>query len=222
MAQAWNFCVIHSLLRNLWQSLCFMIFSPFFITINTQHIKFLILKHFKVYIPVVLMLCNHHHHQFPELFLSCKTESLYLLKITAQFPCPQALETTSLLKKKKKLYLFLPVLGLCCCMGFPLDAVSRGYSLVVMPGLLIAVASLIVEHRLQGTQASVVEAPGLQNTGPAVAVHGLSCSTACGILRDQGSNSCLLHWQADSLPLSHQRSPTILLFDSMILITQST
>ena len=37
--------------------------------------------------------------------------------------------------------------------------------------------------------------------------HGLSCSKACGILPDQGSNPCLLHWQADSLPLSHQGSP---------------
>ena len=30
----------------------------------------------------------------------------------------------------------------------------------------------------------------------------LSCSAANGILLDQGLNSCLLHWQADSLPLS--------------------
>ena len=29
----------------------------------------------------------------------------------------------------------------------------------------------------------------------------------CGICPDQGSNPCLLHWQADSLPLSHQGSP---------------
>ena len=28
--------------------------------------------------------------------------------------------------------------------------------------------------------------------------HGLSCSAACGIFLDQGSNPCLLHWQADS------------------------
>ena len=28
--------------------------------------------------------------------------------------------------------------------------------------------------------------------------HGLSCSTACGIFPDQGSNPCPLHWQADS------------------------
>ena len=37
--------------------------------------------------------------------------------------------------------------------------------------------------------------------------HALSCSAACGILPDQGSNLCLLHWQADSSPLHHQGSP---------------
>ena len=37
--------------------------------------------------------------------------------------------------------------------------------------------------------------------------HSLSCSVARGIIPDQGLNSCLLHWQADSLPLSHQGSP---------------
>ena len=37
----------------------------------------------------------------------------------------------------------------------------------------------------------------------------LTCSEACGISPDQGSNLCFLHWQADSLPLSHQGSPII-------------
>ena len=37
-----------------------------------------------------------------------------------------------------------------------------------------------------------------------VVAHGLSCSTACRILPDQGSNPCLLHWQVDSSPLDHQ------------------
>ena len=37
-------------------------------------------------------------------------------------------------------------------------------------------------------------------------VHRLGCSTACGIFPDQGLNPCLLHWQADSLPLSHEGS----------------
>ena len=39
------------------------------------------------------------------------------------------------------------VLGLHCCMDFSLVAVSRGYSPVVVLGL-IAVASLIVDHGL--------------------------------------------------------------------------
>ena len=30
---------------------------------------------------------------------------------------------------------------------------------------------------------------------------------ACGIFQDQGSNLCPLHWQVDSQPLDHQRSP---------------
>ena len=37
--------------------------------------------------------------------------------------------------------------------------------------------------------------------------HGPSCSAACGILPDQGSNPCPLHWQADSQPLRHQGIP---------------
>ena len=41
---------------------------------------------------------------------------------------------------------------------------------------------------------------------------GLRCPVACGIFRDQGSNRCLLHWQAVSLPLSHQGSPALLFF----------
>ena len=37
----------------------------------------------------------------------------------------------------------------------------------------------------------------------------LSCSRACGIFTDQGSNPCLLHWQAESYPLSHQGAQDI-------------
>ena len=49
---------------------------------------------------------------------------------------------------------------------------------------LIAVASLAVEHRLYGAQASVVVAPGLWSTGSLVVVHGLSGSVVCGIFLD--------------------------------------
>ena len=44
------------------------------------------------------------------------------------------------------IYLYLAVLGLRCSTGFSLVAVSRGYSIVVVRGLLTARASLIVEH----------------------------------------------------------------------------
>ena len=45
------------------------------------------------------------------------------------------------------------------------------------------------------------------DTGSVVAVHRMSCSTARGIFPAQGLNLCLLHWQMDSLPLSHQGNP---------------
>ena len=67
---------------------------------------------------------------------------------------------------------------------FPLVVVSGGRSLVVL--------------RLQGTQAS------------AVVVHGLSCSSACGIFLNQGLNLHLLHWQVDSYPLRHQGSLSVI------------
>ena len=45
------------------------------------------------------------------------------------------------------LYLFLTALSLHCC-GLSLVAASGGYSLIVVCGLLIAVASLVAEHGL--------------------------------------------------------------------------
>ena len=56
---------------------------------------------------------------------------------------------------------------------------------------------------------SVIVAPRLQSTGSIAVAHGLSHSGSCGIFPDQGLNSCLLHWQTDSLPLSNQGSPDI-------------
>ena len=51
---------------------------------------------------------------------------------------------------------------------------------------------------------------GSGRAGSVVVAHGLSCSAACGIFPDQGSNPCPLHWQADSQPLRHQGSPVYL------------
>ena len=48
---------------------------------------------------------------------------------------------------------------------------------------------------------------GSRRAGSVIMAHGPSCSAACGIFPDQGSNPCPLHWQADSQPLRHQGSP---------------
>ena len=53
----------------------------------------------------------------------------------------------------------------------------------------------------------LLRSTGSRRAGSVVVAHGPSCSTACGIFPDQGSNPCPLHWQADSQPLRHQGSP---------------
>ena len=65
-------------------------------------------------------------------------------------------------------------------------------------------------HR--GARASLsrpllLRSTGSRRAGSVVVAHGPSCSAACGIFPDQGSNPCPLHWQADSQPLRHQGSP---------------
>ena len=83
--------------------------------------------------------------------------------------------------------------------GFYLVAVSGGCS---PGGLLVAVAPLAESMG----KVSIVVAPGLYGTGSIAVAHGLRCSVACWVFPDQGLNPCLLHWQADSLPLNHQGS----------------
>ena len=52
----------------------------------------------------------------------------------------------------------------------------------------------------------LLRSTGSRRTGSVVVADGPSCSAACGIFPDQGSNPCPLHWQADSQPLRHQGS----------------
>ena len=54
--------------------------------------------------------------------------------------------------------LFLAVLGLCCCAGPSLVAANKDHSLGVVRGCLVTEVSLIVDHGLSGSQASVVAA----------------------------------------------------------------
>ena len=54
----------------------------------------------------------------------------------------------------------------------------------------------------------LLRSTGFRRVGSVIVAHGSSCSKACGIFPDQGSNPCPLHWQADSQPLRHQGSPS--------------
>ena len=63
-------------------------------------------------------------------------------------------------------------------MGFSLVAVSGGYSLAVVCGLLTAVVSLVAEHGLQGAGASVLVARDLRSCGSQALEHRLNgCGT---------------------------------------------
>ena len=79
----------------------------------------------------------------------------------------------------------------------------RGLSLVVASGghssSRRAGLSLLQPLSLRST--------GSRRAGSVIMAHGPSCSAACGIFPDQGSNPCPLHRQADSQPLRHQGSP---------------
>ena len=59
----------------------------------------------------------------------------------------------------------------------------------------------------------LLRSTGSRRAGSVVVANGPSCSVACEIFPDQGSNPCPLHWQADSQPLHHQGSPGHLIFD---------
>ena len=86
-------------------------------------------------------------------------------------------------------------------MDFSLVAACWGCFLETVCMLPNVVASLVVEHRLQGTGVSVVAARrlssfhflGSKSTGSVVVTYRLSCSAAYGILADQGLKLCLLH-----------------------------
>ena len=71
---------------------------------------------------------------------------------------------------------------------------------------------------LSPSRPLLLRSTGSRRAGSVVVAHGPSCSAACGILPDQGSNACPLHWQADSQPLRHQGSPTYLFLKLQIKV----
>ena len=82
---------------------------------------------------------------------------------------------------------------------------------VSVRGLSLALAS--VGHSssqcmgLSLSRPLLLGSTGSRRAGSVVVAHGPSCSMACGIFPDQGSNPCPLNWLADSQPLRHQGSP---------------
>ena len=83
--------------------------------------------------------------------------------------------------------------------GLSLVAASGGHSSSRCAGLSLS-------------RPLLLQSTGSRRAGSVGVAHGLSCSAACGILPDQDSNPCPLHWQADSQPLHHQGSPYFILF----------
>ena len=93
----------------------------------------------------------------------------------------------------------LTVLCLRCCTGF----FSSCGEQELLPSSCRAPASHCrgfpcCGARALGMRVLLAVAHELSSCG-----DGLSCSSAHGIFPDQGLNPRLLHWQADSLPLSH-------------------
>ena len=89
--------------------------------------------------------------------------------------------------------------------GLSLVAASRGHSSSRCVGLSLSWPLL-----LWSTSS--------RHTGSVVVAHGPSCSAACGIFPDQGSNPCPLRWQADSQLLRHQGSPIALFLLNLKII----
>ena len=98
------------------------------------------------------------------------------------------------------IYLFMAVLGLHFCARAFSSCGKRGPLFIVVRGPLTVAASLVAEHRLQTRRLSNCSSQA-------------SCSVACGIFPNQGSNPCPPHWQADSQPLRHQGSPCWKIFN---------
>ena len=99
---------------------------------------------------------------FHKYFLSCLKMWILVIFILSQiFIFHQ-------LKKNNLINLFI-YFWLCWAFldawSFSLVVASGGYSLAAVRGLLIATASLVAEHRLCGTRASITEAPELSSCG---------------------------------------------------------
>ena len=103
---------------------------------------------------------------------------------------------------------FLAALGLQCCMSLSLVAASGCYSAVaVRSGFSLRWLLLLQSTGSRARRLQQLQLPGSRAQAQLLWCMGLVDPRHVVIFPDQGSNPCLLHWQADSLPLSHQGSP---------------
>ena len=93
--------------------------------------------------------------------------------------------------------------------GLSLVAASGGHSSSRCAGLSLS-------------RPLLLQSTGSRRAGSVVVAHGPSCSAACGIFSDQGSNPCPLHWQADCQQLRHQGSPEVLFLFKLVWVFLAT
>ena len=120
-----------------------------------------------------------------------------------QFPLISIILWKGCLASVPFLYFSLAALGLYCC--------PQVFSSCGEEGLLF---SWSVGFSLRWIRL-------FQSTGSVAEEDGISRPTACRIFLDQELKPCLLHWQADSLPLNPQGSPIPLHFKqvSKLIVT---
>ena len=135
--------------------------------------------------------------------VNCSLDILFVLSEIFRFASIflGELRIYSFFKKIYFIYFWLHWVFVAAC-GLSLVAASRGHSSLWCAGL-----SLRWPLSLQSTGSRRAGPSSCGTRGSAVVAHRLSCSSAHGILPDQGSNPCPPHWQADSQPLRHQGSP---------------
>lgn len=110
-------------------------------------------------------------------------------------PCWEAASVLTQEFFKKNLFiLLLSALGLRCFVQAFSNCRARGLVSAAAYRRLTEAASLVADH-------------GLQSVGSAVVAHRLGCSTACGVIPDQGWNPCSLYWQVDSYPWTTRGAP---------------
>ena len=99
------------------------------------------------------------------------------------------------------LFVFVVVVVVCLFLKMGIIYLWLCWVFVSVRGLsLVAACGGHSSLRCTGLSLSrplLLQSTGSRCAGSVIVAHGPSCSVACGIFPDQGSNPCPLHWQAD-------------------------